>query len=98
LDIIATIGDAQSTFKRTHFALPPSSNGTCCSHRFIQSLIDSRQICLSSCVLGERLLPKVQCATQLPSFPSDGHGAMLKPCRPEEYDGPLPGPKKQFVR
>jgi hypothetical protein len=64
----------------------------------VQSLIDFRQICLSSYVLGEGLLPKVQCATQLPSFPLDGHGTMLKPTRPEEYDSPLPGSEKQFVR
>jgi hypothetical protein len=64
----------------------------------VQSLIDFRQIFLSSCVLGEGLFPKVQRATQLPSVPLDGHGTMLKPSRPEEYDCPLPGSEKQFVR
>jgi hypothetical protein len=91
LDIITMIGDAQSTFKRTHFAFLLFSSGITCSQRFIENSINARQICLSSCILGQRLLPKVQCITQLPSFPSDGHGAMLKPRRSEEYDSPLSG-------
>ncbi len=35
LNIIVTIGDEQSTFKRTPFAFPPSSIRTCCSHRLV---------------------------------------------------------------
>ncbi len=35
LNIIVTIGDEQSTFKRTPFAFLPSSIGTCCSHRLV---------------------------------------------------------------
>lgn len=98
MDVIVTIGDEQGTFKHTLFAFLSSSNEIFCSQRFIESSIDARQIGLSNYVVGQCLLSKVQCTTQLLSVPSDGHGVVLKPFRSEEYDSPLSGLKKHFVR
>ncbi len=95
---VATVGDAQGTFEQTHFLLLSPSSGTLSSHRFIQGSIDARQIGLSNHVLWKRLLLEVQCTTQLPSFASNQHGAVLKPRWSEEYDGPLSGSKKYLVR
>jgi hypothetical protein len=65
------------------------SSGIFRSHRFVQGSIDAKQIGLSSYVLWQRLFPKVQCITQLPSVASDGHGAMLQPYKSKEYDCPV---------
>ncbi len=91
------ISQTQSTFKRAGFSFPSPSGAIFSFHGFIQSLVDSRQIILSSHIMGQRLLPKVQRIAQLSSSVSDGHGAMLKPCRSEQ-GSPMLGFEKHFVR
>jgi len=56
---VATVGDAQSTFERTHFLLLSPSSGTLSSYRFIQGSTDARQIGLSNHVLWKHLFPNV---------------------------------------
>jgi hypothetical protein len=97
IDDVAIVGDVQGTLKGTHFPLPLPSSGIFHLHRFVQGLIDVRQIGLSSYVLGQRLLLKVQCTTQLSSVASNGHGAMLQLCRSEEYDYLVSRLKKQSM-
>jgi hypothetical protein len=53
---------------------------------------------LSSHILGQRLLRKVQRTAQLSSSVSDRHSAMLKPCRSEHDDSPMSGFEKHSVR
>ncbi len=93
-----TISQAQSTFKRVDFSFPSPSGAIFSSHKFIQSLVDSRQIILSSHIMGQRLLPKVLRTAQLSSSVSNRHGAMLKPCRSEQDDSLMSGFEKHSVR
>jgi hypothetical protein len=47
--------------------------------------------------MSQGLLPKVEGATELTPLILDEHGAMLQPCRPEHYHGPLSRLKKHLV-
>lgn len=83
VDGAATIGYAQGPFKGTNFSLPSPSSAIFHSHRFVESFIYAREICLSSNVVSQGLLSKVEGITELTPSVLDRHGAMLQPCRLE---------------
>jgi hypothetical protein len=93
----AIIGYAQGPFEETNLSLPSPSSGVFRSHRFVESFVYAREIRLSSDVVSQGLLPKVEGATELTPLVLDGHGAMLQPCRPEHYHGPLSRLKEHLV-
>jgi hypothetical protein len=97
VDNATTIGYVQGTFEGTNFSLPSPSSEIFHSHWLIESFIYAREIHLSSYVVSQGLLPKVKGVTELTPLVLDRYGAMLQPCRPEQYHGPVSRLKKHLV-
>ncbi len=96
-DGAATIGHAQGPFEGTNFSLPSTSSAILRSHGFIESFVYAREIRLSSYVVSQGLLAKVEGTTELTPSVLDRHGAMLQPCRWEQYHGPVVRLKEHLV-
>jgi hypothetical protein len=93
----ATISQAQGPFEGTNFSLPSPSSAILRSHGFVESFVYAREIRLSSDVVSQGLLAKVEGTTELTPSVLDRQGAMLQPCRPEQYHGPVARLKEHLV-
>jgi hypothetical protein len=79
------------------FSLPSPSSVILRSHGFVESFVYAREIRLSSDVVSQGLLAKVEGTTELTPSVLDSQGAMLQPCRPEQYHGPVARLKEHLV-
>ncbi len=93
----ATIGQAQGPLEGTNFSLPSPSSAILRSHGFVESFVYAREIRLSSQVVSQGLLAKVEGTTELTPSVLDRHGAMLQPCRSEQYHSPVARLKEHSV-
>jgi hypothetical protein len=93
----ATVGQAQGPLEGTNFSLPSPSSAILRSHGFVESFVYAREIRLSSQVVSQGLLAKVEGTAELTPSVLDRHGAMLQPCRPEQYHSPVARLKEHSV-